>query len=151
MSDPATIELDERALLAMPPRRVDEAFRSAGFAPLPDGRADGVFLWASGTPAARTVSRIVGLAWRGKVVDVGRARVVNRVTPLGLLAVRAALGPGPSRLDGRDCVVLDYSRTSLIARLVRDELRPVAPGLYLGVVWLWRWRAGSFTLRFPRP
>jgi len=31
--------------------------------------------------------------------------------------------------------------------MVRDEIRLVGPGLYLGVVWLWHWRVGWFTLR----
>jgi hypothetical protein len=31
--------------------------------------------------------------------------------------------------------------------MVRDEVRLVAPGLYLGVVWLWKRRVGWFTLR----
>ncbi|NHC47449.1 hypothetical protein [Motilibacter aurantiacus] len=152
MGVPSTRGLDERALLAMRASALAEAFRAAPAAPaasLPDGRADGVFLWGGGTVLARPTAAAVRLVWRGKVVDNGRGRVVNRVTPLGLRLVQAAVGPGPSRVDGRECVVLDYSRTSLVARLVRDELRPVAPGLYLGAAWLWRWRFAWFTLRFP--
>ncbi|NHC14184.1 hypothetical protein [Motilibacter deserti] len=141
--------LDESALLATPARQLAQIYTAAEHRPLPDGRADGIFLWAAGTRAARPVARLVSLAWRGKVVDNARCRVVNRVTPMGLLAVRAALDSGPSRADGRTSVVLDYSRTSLVARPVRDELRLVAPGLYLGAAYLWRRRVAWFTLRFP--
>jgi hypothetical protein len=31
--------------------------------------------------------------------------------------------------------------------MVRDEVRLISPNLYLGVVWLWKWRAAWFTLR----
>ena len=53
-------------------------------------------------------------------------------------------------VDGQPCTLLDYSKTSLVAKMVRDETRLVAPGLQLGVVWLWRRRVAWFTLRAPR-
>ena len=62
---------------------------------------------------------------------------MNRVLPFGLRAVAAEVRRGPSRLDGRECIVLDYSRSSLAARGVRDELRLVRTGLYLGRAY-WR-------------
>jgi hypothetical protein len=49
--------------------------------------------------------------------------------------VRAEVSVGPSWLDDRPCVVLDYSRSSVVAGWIRDEIREVAPGLYLGLVW----------------
>ena len=33
------------------------------------------------------------------------------------------------------CIVLDYSKTSRVAGSVRDEIREIAPGLYIGVVY----------------
>ena len=49
-------------------------------------------------------------------------------------------------LDGRVCIVLDYARTSLIARSVRDELRLLRPGLYLGRAYWHGLRVADFTL-----
>jgi hypothetical protein len=72
------------------------------------------------------------LAWRGKVVDAAGRRVINRVLTLGIRAVTAEVRMGTSRLDGRKCIILDYSRNSLVARTVSDELRLLRPGLYLG-------------------
>ena len=46
--------------------------------------------------------------------------------------------------------MLDYSRTSLVARAVRDELREVSPGVYLGLVFLGRWHVLDFALDFTR-
>ena len=57
-----------------------------------------------------------------------------------------------SRLDGRPCIVLDYSKTSRVAGWVRDEIREVAPRLYLGLVYVRSRRAPlRFSLRFDTP
>jgi hypothetical protein len=53
---------------------------------------------------------------------------------LGVRAVRASVGYGPSWLDGGPSIVVDYAATSRVWRDVRDEVREVAPGLYLGHV-----------------
>jgi hypothetical protein len=86
------------------------------------------------------------LAWRGKAFDAGARRVINRVLPFGGRAVMAEVCKAPSRLDGRECIVLDYSRTSLVARGVRDELRLLWPGLYLGRAYWHGLRVADFAL-----
>ncbi|MEO6593628.1 MAG: hypothetical protein ABIP94_02620 [Planctomycetota bacterium] len=45
-----------------------------------------------------------------------------------------------SWIDKRPCIVLDYSKTSFLARKIRDEIRLVRPGLYLDKVWWGRTR-----------
>jgi hypothetical protein len=59
----------------------------------------------------------------------------NRVTPFGLHAVTAKVFKGPSWHDNKECIILDYSETSLVGKWVRDEMRLVAPQLYLGKVY----------------
>ena len=49
-------------------------------------------------------------------------------------AIVAEVYKGPSLFDGKECIVLDYSKTSLVAKWIRDEIRLIAPKLYLGVV-----------------
>jgi hypothetical protein len=46
--------------------------------------------------------------------------------------------------------VLDYSKTSLVARQVRDEIREIAPGVFLGLVFLGHRHVLDFTLDFTR-
>ena len=77
----------------------------------------------------------------------GADSLVNRITPLRLRLIKAEVAQGLSWVDDKACVVIDYSRTSLVARTVRDETREVAPGLHLGVVWLRHRRVAWFTLR----
>ena len=44
--------------------------------------------------------------------------------------------------------MLDYSETSLIAQWVRDEIRQIGPGFYLGKVYYGKKRLIDFCLQF---
>ena len=65
--------------------------------------------------------------------------LVNKITPFSLTFIVAKVYRGNSWMDGRPTIVIDYSKTSFFARLIRDEIREVEPGVYLGKVW-WRKR-----------
>ena len=52
----------------------------------------------------------------------------NEILPFGLKAIVARVYKEPSWLDGKECIVLDYSETSLVASHVRDEIRQVDAG-----------------------
>ena len=56
---------------------------------------------------------------------------------------------GPSWMDQRDTIIIDYSKTSFLFRAVRDEIREVEPGVFLGKVWLGRTRVLDFALSRP--
>ena len=143
--------LDERDLKRMTNRELDDAFRASPPAELPAGVARGTALVFNGTLLCRVIARLVyWFGWQGKRVDPSRDGLVNRITPLRLPLIRGALYQGDSWVDDRPCTVIDYSTTSRVARMVRDETRLVGPDLHLGVVWLWRRRAAWFTLRAPR-
>ena len=143
--------VDPAAFCTMSGGELDALFRRSPAGAVPDGPAEGLFRVLPGTPASRPAARLFLLfAWQGKRFDARTGVLVNHVLPFGVPAVEARLRPGRSWLDGRPCHVLDYSRTSLIARGVRDELREVAPGLYLGLVYWHRLRAGRFALRVRR-
>jgi hypothetical protein len=54
----------------------------------------------------------------------------------------------PSWIDQRDCIVLDYSETSIVAQWIRDEICLISPGLYLGKEF-WNYdRLIDFALQF---
>jgi hypothetical protein len=71
--------------------------------------------------------------WQGKVFDSANPAAVNRF--FGLSVVRAQVYQAESWLDGAPSLVLDYSQTSLIYARNRDEIRQVAPGLFLGLMY----------------
>ena len=47
-------------------------------------------------------------------------------------------------------IVLGYFETSLLAHCIRDEIREVAPGLYLGKVYWGKKRLIDFAIEFPK-
>ena len=80
--------------------------------------------------------------------DAQRGVLNNRILALGLNAIIAKVYKGPSWLDGKECIVLDYSETSLVAHWIRDEIRLIAPACYLGVVYWDKTRLINFALQF---
>jgi hypothetical protein len=143
--------LDEADLARLSNDELDDLFRAGRTALLPAGTMRGTALVFNGTSACRVLATLAyWVAWQGKRVAPTRDGLVNRISPFRLPLIRATIYAGDSWVDGEPCTVLDYSRTSVVARMVRDETRIVSPGLQLGVVWLWRKRAAWFTLRDPR-
>lgn len=129
--------------------QVDELFRAGEVGQIPDGEADGTAIFWPGSPAEPLLEAVVqSVAWQGKVVNARGRELKNRILPLGVHAIAADVYTGRSWFDGADCIVLDYSKRSLLARFVRDEIRRVAPGLYLGLVYLGKKRLIYFTLQF---
>ncbi|MEV6165400.1 hypothetical protein AB0L71_26440 [Streptomyces sp. NPDC052052] len=140
----------EAELLKTDDQRLEELFRGSPAGEIPKGPMEGrAILPAAGPTGARLLACLVHLAlWRGKVFSPD-GYLTNRLTALDVLSVVALVGPGPSRLDEQECIVIDYSHTSAAFGGVRDELRQVGPGLYLGLIWLCGHRIGWFTLREP--
>ena len=143
-------------LLGQSQAELDRLFSSQPAGPIPRGSADGEAIVWPGTFWTRLIARLVhDLAWQGKVFtpnpDGPGATLENKLTPAGLKAVVARVYYTASWLDGRECIVLDYSKTSLLARKIRDEIRLLDPAtrLYLGKVWWGRTRLIDFALRFP--
>jgi hypothetical protein len=130
--------------------QLDALFRASPAGVIPQGTANGTALVAPGIPLNETIATLIGrIAWQGKVFDAASGTLRNRVTPFGLNAVAAQVYKAPSLLDGLECIVLDYSQTSFVARRIRDEIRAVEPGLYLGKVYWNRTRLMDFALEVP--
>ena len=87
-------------------------------------------------------------AWQGKVFDANKGLLRNKILPFGLNAIVATVSKDASWLDKKECIVIDYSETSLVASRVRDEIRMISPGLYLGKVFWDRKPSIHFALKF---
>jgi len=126
-----------------------ELFGAGTAGAIPDGRGKGTVLLGTGGRAARVAAALCyALAWRGKVVNARQGRLNNIVTPLGIQVIEAAVYKQDSWYDGETCIVLDYSKTSLLARRIRDEIREIAPGVFLGLVFWGRRHVLDFALDF---
>lgn len=140
---------DVPLLLTMSQAQLDELFVNSPAGDIPDGEAKGTAIIAPGTRYSAEIAELINhFAWQGKVFDAAKGVLNNRILPLGLKAIIARVYKGPSWLDGKECIVLDYSETSLVAHWIRDEIRLIAPGCYLGVVYWDRTRLINFALQF---
>jgi hypothetical protein len=136
-------------LLEMSPAELDELFRQRPAGRVPVGRGEGTAIVLPGTPLAKPIATVARLlAWQGKVVRPDGKLLKNLVSPLGVRAIKAEIYRQASWLDGQECIVLDYSRASLVARKIRDEIREVSPGVYLGLVYWGRRLIARFALAF---
>jgi hypothetical protein len=143
-ADPGTLVPARRSELA-------RLFGSGRVGDIPDGHGRGTVLLGTGGIIARLAAVVCyALAWRGKVVNAPAARLKNILTPLDIQAIEAAVYTQASWYDGDPCIVLDYSKTSFVARQIRDEIREIAPGVFLGLVFWGHRHILDFTLDFTR-
>jgi hypothetical protein len=154
MDAPQTADLTVARLMKMSQRELDDLFHNSQPGPIPEGKSSGTAIVRPGTFWTRLIDRFVRrVAWQGKVFtrspDGKDATLQNRIGPAGVELIVARVYFTESWLDQKQCIVLDYSKTSLFARKIRDEIRLVAPGLYLGKVWWGKTRLVDFALEFP--
>ncbi len=130
---------------------LDEIYTNSAAGTLPRGDTRGTAIVA-GSAGARFFARIARtLAWQGKVFDIfppdfERGILVNKVLPAGLGMIVAKVYRDKSWMDGKDTIVIDYSSTSILAKKVRDEIREIEQGVYLGKVWWGKKRILDFAL-----
>ena len=140
---------DVPQLMAMSQAQLDELFTSSSPGEIPDGEAQGTAIVAPGTTYTADVATLIShFGWQGKTFDAKKGQLKNRILPFGLNAIIARIYKAPSWLDGKECIVLDYSETSLVAQWIRDEIRQIGPGLYLGKVYWNKRRLIDFALKF---
>jgi hypothetical protein len=143
--------IDAAQLLTMSKDELDDLFRRSPAGEIPQGEADGTVLLAPGTVLEGPAEKLIHLlTWQGKVFDPEKGELVNKILPFGIRAVRAKVYKEASWFDGQETIVLDYSKTSLVAHWIRDEIREVSPGVYLGLVYWEKKRILHFTLTFPK-
>jgi hypothetical protein len=136
-------------MLKMSQAELDDLFTNSPPGEIPDGEARGTAIVAPGTTYTQNVANFVNhFAWQGKVFDRAEGVLRNKILAFGLNAILAKVYKGPSWLDNKECIVLDYSKTSLVAHWIRDEIREVAPQVYLGTVYWGKKRLIDFALEF---
>jgi hypothetical protein len=140
---------DVDRLLTMSQEQLDALFTASSAGEIPNGEAEGTAIVAPGTTYSPTIARFISnFAWQGKVFDAKKGVLRNKILPLGLNAIIAKVYKDESWLDGKECIVLDYSDTSLLAHWIRDEIREIDPGVYLGKVYWGKQRLIDFALQF---
>ena len=140
---------DVQQLLKMSQADLDKLFAGSPPGPIPNGEAEGTAIVDPGTSRAPEFAKLINhFAWQGKVFDAKNGTLVNHIGPFGLKAILAEVSIGKSLIDRKDCIVLDYSKTSLVAKHIRDEIRLIAPKTYLGPVYWGTKKLFFFSLHF---
>ncbi len=140
---------DVPQLLAMSQKQLDDLFTASTAGDIPNGEANGTAIIAPGTTYSQELATLINhFGWQGKTFNAAKGTLENRILPFGLSAILAKVYKGTSWLDGKECIVLDYSETSLVAHWIRDEIRLIGPGMYLGKVYWDKDRLIDFALQF---
>jgi len=133
----ATLALASRTLAGPPAGSLHEAtpccweslFRQGALGCGPVGPTRGAVLYADGKHP-RLKARLQGIVWKGKTFH-GDGTFTNRWLG-GVHAVSAGVRVEPSWLDGQPCLVMQYAPDAPVFGNVRDELRQIAPDVWLG-------------------
>ena len=126
MAPPQTME----QLVRMPAADLSALYAAAPAAPMPSGFVPGRAIKAPGSRTTAANARATRLVWQGKIFRDGT--MINRFGPVK--AIPADVYVGESWVDGRPALIFDYGRSKLWPD-VRDEVREVSPGLYLGIMY----------------
>ena len=129
--------------MAAPPSALDDLVRSdratleglysqGAVTTPPPGFAPGRAIPDPGTRKTVRKSKMIGLLWKGKVFSDGQ--MINRLAG-GREAVTASVYVGESWLDGKPSLILDYAGSKRFGD-VRDEMREVSPGVFVGLTYV---------------
>ena len=137
-------------LLSMSGKDLDDLFSSSPSGDIPNGEAQGTAIIAPGTTYSSEIASLINIfGWQGKNFDAAHGTLRNRILAFGLNAIVAEVYKSASIFDNKECIVLDYSKTSLVAEHIRDEIRQIGPGMYLGLVYWDTTKTIHFALQFP--
>jgi hypothetical protein len=123
-AEPPTVREFRRMSLC----ELDERFARGAACGLPVGVTRGHVVHLVEAKHPRLAAALQSAFWKGKVFFPD-GEFINRFC--GFRADRSRAEVGPSWFDGQPCVVLEYPPTALVFANSRDEIREVAPGLYL--------------------
>jgi hypothetical protein len=107
----------------------EQLFRQGTATGTPCGSTRGTVLAADGK-LPKLKARAQSTVWKGKTFH-GDGTFTNRWLG-GVKAVSATVCQGTSWLDGQPCLVMQYPPNAAVFGNVRDELREISPGLWLG-------------------
>lgn len=128
---------------------LDDLYEKSPMGEIPNGNSRGTAIILPGSLLSRLLIPIIRLLfWQGKVFHRDQSYLLNKVLPIRLRLVKAEIYQGESWLTQGESIILDYSKTSFVAQKIRDEIREVAPGIYLGQAYWGKTRILNFMLEF---
>ncbi len=107
----------------------EDLFRQSTLGCAPTGSTRGTIVYADGKHP-RCKARLQGIVWKGKIFCCD-GTFTNRWLG-GVRAISEHVRVEPSWLDGEPCLVMQYAPDAHVFANVRDEVRQIAPDLWLG-------------------
>lgn len=136
-------------LVKLSQAELDELYKNSAAGKIPDGDAQGTAIIFPGSMLTEVLIPFIRLfVWQGKFFYRDREFLLNKITLFGIKVIKADVYRGESWLCGGESIILDYSKTSFMAQKIRDEIREVAPGIYLGNAYWDKMRVLNFILQF---
>jgi hypothetical protein len=136
-------------LLKMSQAELDALYQRSLAGAVPHGVGRGIAIITPQFRLRQFLAWIVKLIfWQENILDRDQQLLINRVSPLRFKSIQAQIYRGASQLCDGESIILDYSKTSFIFQKIRDEIREVAPGIYLGQAFWGKQRLLSFILVF---
>jgi len=125
--------------------QLEQLYRQASLGPIPTGYLRGRAIYCPGAFLTPARTKMTKALWHGKHFCPDDGTLTNQ-WGLGVKAVHAKICYGTSWLDGGPSILMDYRGVSpIVWRDVRDELREVCPGLFVGI--MYRCKHGQPTLK----
>ncbi|MBS1985303.1 MAG: hypothetical protein JST16_14135 [Bdellovibrionales bacterium] len=130
-------------LLEQSKEQLDATYARGMVSKIPTGSSKGTAVFFPGKTALnKVVSKIARPIWAGKVISEDGSSLKNKV--LGAFrSFQAQVYRGPSWYDGKESIIIDYAKTSFSCQRIRDEMREIAPNLYLGRAYIRKQPAGQ--------
>jgi hypothetical protein len=124
---------------------LEQLYRQGNGGTIPNGYLRGRAIYCPDVFLAPAKSKMSQAMWHGKLFCPEEGIMINR-WGMGVTAVKAKVCHGTSWLDGGPSVIMDYRGMSAVVwHNSRDEIREVAPGLYVGI--MYRCKHGQSTLK----
>lgn len=105
-------------------------YRQAHSGAMPCGYFEGEAVYCKGKLFSRIKGKTANLAWKGKHFSCG---IITNQWATGK-RLKGKVYRDCSWLDGKPSIMLDYRSTSFRWRNIRDEIREIAPGVYIGIM-----------------
>jgi hypothetical protein len=118
-----------KQLQRLSPCELEQLYAQAEPGPVPCGCTQGRVLTLTDNRLPKVKTRMFNLAWKGKCFEPDGS-FINRFPGFQALPSRAEIGA--SWHDGRPSHVMEYPDGTPLFGNFHDEIREVAPGLYLG-------------------
>lgn len=125
---PVPQPLSARDLQCMSPDELEQVFAHGQTGACPVGLARGTILVRVDGKLPRLRAKMSGMVWKGKYFYPD-GHMVNQWA--GFRAIATDTTTGPSWYDGKPCLILEYAPGTAVFGNARDEMREVAPGVFL--------------------